>query len=296
MSTLFIGLGAMGAPMAANLARGPEPVVVFDVDVKAAHRVAESADVLVAESLDPLPDGVSTLLLMVPSSRIVEDLLTGEAALLNRLPTGGLIIDMSSSEPSSTRQLAKKAAQRGIAYVDAPVSGGVPRAKTGELAIMAGGDVAAVERSTPLLELVGASIHHVGGPGTGDAAKALNNLLSATNIAAAAEILSAANRFGIEPAAMLAVINASTGRSQASEFKYPRHVLSGKFDSGFAMDLMLKDLGIAHGLTSGAGLDTPVTDAARVVALASRDHANTPPDHTEIARYYEAKNNVLLRE
>ncbi|WP_281065915.1 NAD-binding protein [Kibdelosporangium banguiense] len=147
-----------------------------------------------------------------------------------------------------------------------------------------------------MLGLIGASIHHVGGPGAGDAAKALNNLLSATNIAAAAEILSAASRFGIEPAVMLAVINASTSRSQASEFKYPRHVLSGKFDSGFAMDLMLKDLGIARTLTSETGLDTPVTDAAQVVAQSSRAYADTPPDHTEIARYYEARNGVLFRE
>ena len=295
MSTLFIGLGAMGAPMASNLARGDFPVVVHDVDVDAAHRLAESVDVEVAESLDPLPADVSTVVLMVPNSRIVEDLLTGSGALFERLPADSLVIDMSSSEPSSTRRLAEKAARYGIGYVDAPVSGGVPRAETGELAIMAGGDAASVERAKPFLGLMGTSIHHVGGPGAGDAAKALNNLLSATNIAAAAEILSAASRFGIEPTAMLEVINASTSRSQASEFKYPRHVLSGKFDSGFSMDLMLKDLGIARTLTTEAGLDTPVTDAAQVVAHASREYAATPPDHTEIARYYEAKNDMLFR-
>lgn len=292
MSTLFIGLGAMGAPMVSNLARGDAPVVVFDVDVKAAHRLAESVDVAVAESLDPLPAGVSAVVLMLPSSRIVEDLLTGSGALFERLPAESLVVDMSSSEPSSAVRLAETAARRGIGYVDAPVSGGVPRAETGELAIMAGGDAATVERAKPLLGLMGTSIHHVGGPGSGDAAKALNNLLSATNIAAAAEILSAATRFGIEPAVMLEVINTSTGRSQASEFKYPRHVVSGKFDSGFGMELMLKDLGIAGTLTDGAGLAAPVTDAARAVAQSSREHAGEPPDHTEIVRYYEVENNT----
>src|SRR5689334_14660390 len=165
MSILFIGLGAMGAPMATNLARGTERVIVFDVNAAAAHRLAESVDVGIAETLDPLPDDVVTIVLMVPNSKIVEDLLTGSAALFERLPSGSLVIDMSSSDPVSTRALAAAAAERDIAYVDAPVSGGVPRAKTGELAIMAGGDAAAVERARPVLDLVGASVHHMGGPG-----------------------------------------------------------------------------------------------------------------------------------
>jgi hypothetical protein len=171
MSTLFIGLGAMGAPMATDLARGDEPVVVFDVNTEAAYRLADTVDVSVAESLDPLPDGVSTLILMVPNSRIVEDLLTGSGALLERLPVDALVIDMSSPEPSGTRRLAEVAAQQGTAHVDAPVSGGVPRAQTGELAIMAGGDTDAVERARPTLCPVGTSVYHVGGPGAGDAAR-----------------------------------------------------------------------------------------------------------------------------
>ncbi|WP_431236220.1 NAD(P)-dependent oxidoreductase (plasmid) [Mycolicibacterium psychrotolerans] len=294
MSILFIGLGAMGGPMATNLARGAEPVVVYDVDSAVAHRLATTTDVVVVDSLDPLPAGITTVILMVPDSRVVEDLLTGSGALLDSLPPGALVIDMSSSEPESSRHLAAVAEKAGIAFIDAPVSGGVPRAQTGELAIMTGGAAEVVERATPILHLVGNNVFHVGGPGSGDAAKALNNLLSATNIAATAEILSAAGRFGINPARMLEVINASTSRSQASEFKFPRHVLSGTFDSGFAMQLLLKDLAIARTLTTGAGLDTPVTDAAHTVAQSSRDTLGTT-DHTEIARYYESRNHVPLR-
>lgn len=295
MTTLFIGLGAMGAPMATNLAKGNEPLFVFDVNPAAAHKLAETVEAQVTETLHPLPNGIDTVVLMVPNSRIVEDILTGDTGLFAQLQPDSLVIDMSSSEPGSARTLAATAAGHHLEFVDAPVSGGVAKATTGELAIMAGGSNAAFDRAKPFLSRMGTSIHHVGAAGAGDAAKALNNLLSATNIAAAAEVLSAASRFGIEPAAMLDVINASTSRSQASEVKYTKHILPGTFNSGFAMDLMLKDLKIARTLTSEAGLATPITDAGFDVAHASREYAGTPPDHTEIARFYEARNNVELR-
>lgn len=294
MTILFIGLGAMGEPMARNIARTAD-VLLYDVDNERAGRIAADVGVSALASLDVLPDGVDTIVLMVPNSRIVESLLVDDAKLMNKLPAGSLIIDMSSSEPTSTAELATRAAGRSIAYVDAPVSGGVAKAKTGDLAVMVGAAPASLHRARPILDAVASSVHHVGGPGAGDAAKALNNLLSATNIAAAAEILTAATRFGIAPEAMLGVINASTGRSQASEVKYPAFVLTGTFASGFGMDLMLKDLAIAKSLTSGSGLDTPVTDAAGTIASAARAFAGSPPDHTEIVRYYENANDALVR-
>lgn len=294
MTVLFIGLGAMGEPMARNIAKTND-IVLYDVNLEVAARIAEELGASALDSLETLPDDVDTIVLMVPNSRIVESLLVTEAKLLFMLPAGSLIIDMSSSEPGSTEALAKRAASRAVAYIDAPVSGGVAKAKTGELAVMVGGTPAALEQARSVLDSVAGSIHHVGGPGAGDAAKALNNLLSATNIAAAAEILTAAARFGIAPDAMLGVINASTGRSQASEIKYPAFVLTGNFSSGFGMDLMLKDLAIAKTLTSDAGLDTPVTDAAGAIAIAAREFAGSPPDHTEIVRYYENANDMLVR-
>lgn len=294
MSILFIGLGAMGTPIARNLSPNTD-LVLYDVNIEVASRLAKDLGVRFVDSLDELPAEMDTVVLMVPNSRVVEALLVGDGNLLNRLHAGSLIIDMSSSEPESTQRLAHRAASRGVAYVDAPVSGGVAKAETGELAIMVGGDVAAVDRARPLLELVGAGIHHVGPSGAGDAAKALNNLLSATNIAAAAEVLTAATRFGIAPEAMLEVINASTGRSQATEVKYPAFVLSGTFASGFGMDLMLKDLAIAISLTSEAGVVTPVTDAAHDVSRRARALVESSPDHTEIVRFYEDANGVLIR-
>lgn len=256
--------------------------------------LADELGARVAPSLSELPDGVDTVVLMLPDSRVVESVLLTDG-LLARLPAGSLVIDMGSSEPTSTRRLAETARARDVGYVDAPVSGGVAKAVTGELSIMVGGDPVDVERARPHLEPLGATVLVVGGPGAGHAAKALNNLLSATNIAAAAEVLTVARAFGIAPDAMVDVLNASTGRSQATEVKYPKHVLTGRYDSGFAMDLMIKDLGIARSLAQDQGANTPVTDAAFDTAVRAREAlGGANLDHTELARYYESVNGVSL--
>ncbi|MGX1934149.1 NAD(P)-dependent oxidoreductase [Microbacterium resistens] len=282
-TTLFIGLGNMGAPMAIRHAKA-FPTTVFDLSAEAvAHVVAEGRATAVADPADAAADA-GTVILMLPASRHVEAVLTAEDGLLGRLAPGALVIDMGSSEPSSTRALAEVAAERGIDYVDAPVSGGVAKAVTGELAIMAGGTAAAVERARPHLDVLGASIRHVGPAGSGDAAKALNNLVSASNIAVASEALAIARRFGIEPAVMTEVLNAATGRSQASEVKFPGHILPGTFASGFAYDLMLKDIGIAMSIADG--LDTPVVDRVSERLRDGRAQLGDAPDHTEIARLY----------
>jgi 3-hydroxyisobutyrate dehydrogenase len=295
VATLFIGLGRMGAPMARNYAAAGRDVVLFDVDATVATSLAEEIGARAAESLAEVPSDVDTVVLMLPNTRIVESVLEADG-LLARLPDGALVIDMGSSEPASTRRLAEVARGEGVGYVDAPVSGGVAKAVTGELSIMVGGADDDVRRARPHLEPMGAAILEVGPPGAGHAAKALNNLLSASNLAAAAEVLTVARAFGIEPDVMVDVLNASTGRSQATEVKYPKHVLTGAYDSGFAMDLMIKDLGIAQSLARAQGLRTPVTDAATATAERARAAlARDDLDHTEVARYYESVNGVSLR-
>jgi 3-hydroxyisobutyrate dehydrogenase len=295
MATLFIGLGRMGAPMARNYTAAGRDVVLFDVDATVAASLAEEIGARAIDALTEVPADVDTVVLMLPNSRIVESVLEADG-LLARLPDGSLVIDMGSSEPASTRRLAEVARGEGIGYVDAPVSGGVAKAVTGELSIMVGGAGDDVRRARPHLEPLGAAILDVGPPGAGHAAKALNNLLSASNLAAAAEVLTVARAFGIEADVMVDVINASTGRSQATEVKYPKHVLTGSYDSGFAMDLMIKDLRIARSLARAEGLQTPVTDAAAETADSARAAlARDDLDHTEVARYYESVNGVSLR-
>nr|WP_275585464.1 NAD(P)-dependent oxidoreductase [Blastococcus saxobsidens] len=287
-------MGRMGAPMARRHAAHFD-TVLSDADPAVATALAEELGCRALATPAELPDDVDAVVLMLPDSRVVETVLLTDG-LLGRLPAGSLVVDMGSSEPASTRRLAADARARGVGYVDAPVSGGVARAVTGELSIMVGGDPEDVERARPHLEPLGGSVLVVGGAGTGHAAKALNNLLSASNLAAAAEVLTVAAGSGIAPEVMVEVLNASTGRSQATEVKYPKHVLTGSYDSGFAMDLMIKDLGIARSLGTAQGASTPVTDAAFAAAVAAREALGGPGlDHTEVARHYESVNRVSLR-
>ncbi|MCZ2860104.1 NAD(P)-dependent oxidoreductase [Blastococcus sp. VKM Ac-2987] len=294
MSTLFVGLGRMGAPMARRHADRFD-TVLLDADPAVAAALADELGCRALPTSAELPGDVDTVVLMLPDSRVVEAVLLTDG-LLDRLPSGALVIDMGSSEPASTQRLAAEARARGTGYVDAPVSGGVARAVTGELSIMVGGDPADVERARPHLEPLGGSVTVVGAAGAGHAAKALNNLLSATNLAAAAEVLTVAAGFGIAPEVMVEVLNTSTGRSQATEVKYPKHVLTGSYDSGFAMDLMIKDLGIARSLAAAQQASIPVTDAAYAAALGAREAlGGAGLDHTEIARHYESVNRTSLR-
>ncbi|QNN53903.1 NAD(P)-dependent oxidoreductase [Nocardioides mesophilus] len=296
-ATLFVGLGRMGGPMARRYA-ATRPTYLYDADPDAAPRLAGSLPATALATLLPPPPEVDVVVLMLPTSAIVESVLLGEGegGLLDALPAGALVLDMGSSVPASTRRLATVAAGRGIDLVDAPVSGGVSRAETGELSIMVGGRREAVERARPHLEPLGTSIVTVGPAGAGHAAKALNNLLSATNLAAAAEVLCVAQRAGIEPEVMLQVLNSSTGRSQATAVKYPQHVLTGTFGSGFELDLMVKDLAIASGIAEEVQAQAPVTRAAVASANEARRHLDRAGrDHTEIVKYYEHLNQALLR-
>jgi 3-hydroxyisobutyrate dehydrogenase len=293
--TLFVGLGRMGQPMVRRYA-ATHSTVLFDIDEGISADLAAELGAVALAELTGLPDDIATVILMLPDSRIVESVLVGEDDLLAHLSPGTLVIDMGSSEPASTRRLSDLASHKGLRYVDAPVSGGVAKATTGELSIMVGGETSAVQSAMTHLEPMGANIVHVGPSGAGHAAKALNNLLSATNLAAAAEVLCVAQRSGIRPEVMVEVLNSSTGRSQATEVKYPQHILTGSFASGFEMDLMLKDLGIATALSAEDEVSTPITSQTVETLFEARRWLDASGlDHTEIARYYEGVNRTLLR-
>ena len=293
-TTLFLGLGRMGAPMA-RLHAAAFPTRVYDVFPAAAEAVAEASGATAVTDLAEGVEGVDVVILMLPTSSHVEDVLQGEGGLFARLATGALVIDMGSSEPASTRELATAAEALGLAYVDAPVSGGIAKAETGELTIMVGGEADAVARAMPHLATVGTSIVHVGPAAAGHAAKALNNLVSATNIAAATEAVTVAKHYGIEPATMVEVLNASTGMSQATQVKFPQHILPGGYGSKFSYDLMLKDMGIARRMADEVGF-APVTAAAFETLTEGRAGLGDTPDHTEIARVYAQATGITIDE
>jgi 3-hydroxyisobutyrate dehydrogenase len=295
---LFVGLGAMGTPMSTRLAGAGHQLLLCDADADRALALAGELGGTAVERAD-LQDaaaGAATVVLMLPDSTVVESVLLGDSGLLSALPAGALVVDMSSSRPASTVSLAHAAAAQDVVLVDAPVSGGVAKARTGELSIMVGApDDAAVERVRPLLSAMGTDITHVGPPGAGHAVKALNNLLSAIGMAGASEVLAVAANFGLEPQTVLDVLNRSTGRNQATEVKFARFVLSRAFDSGFSMALMVKDLRTAIGLAHDTG--TPVPMAASALEEWTAALRTMPPgaDHTHIAAYVEGRAGTELR-
>jgi 3-hydroxyisobutyrate dehydrogenase len=204
------------------------------------------------------------------------------------LAPGAVVVEMSSGVPSVTRALAGELAGDGVALVDCPVSGGVPRAVTGDLAIMAGGDDDALARVEPLLAAMGSSVHRCGGVGTGQAMKALNNLVSAGGFLVGIEALLIGQRAGLEPDRMIEVLNASSGTNNSTQRKFGPFVLSRAFDSGFGLDLMVKDLGIAVQMAREDGVAAPFSALCAELWASAGGLLGPGRDHTEMARFSEA--------
>lgn len=241
----LIGLGNMGEPICRHLLEEGYEVLVYDVDREATARLDDTV-AEPAEGPKALASAAGVVILSLPNSAVVEEIVFGEDGLLEGLLPGRVVIDTSSSKPSSTRTIARRLAQAGVDMLDAPVSGGVLRAREGTLAVMVGGKREVFERCSPILQAFGGQIFFVGDHGTGHLTKALNNLLSATTLASAAEAVILAEKAGLSPDLFVEVINASNGRSYSTEVKFPKYILNRSFDDGFATALMSKDLKIAQ--------------------------------------------------
>ncbi len=278
----FLGLGNMGLPMATRLRDAGFAVRGFD-PADGAARSAAAAGLDVVDDVATAANDAAIVLLMLPSSQVVESVL-GDPDVRSALRRGVTIIDMSSSDPVRTRVLADELASTGADFVDAPVSGGVAGAVAGRLTIMAGGEPDAVDRVLPLLEVLG-TVKRTGPVGSGHALKALNNLLSATHLLVSSEAILAGERFGLDPAVMLEVINSSSGRSFSTEYKWPTFVLPETYDSGFALRLLVKDAGIAVDLARAVGLPSRLGEAALELWREAADVLPPDADHTEIARF-----------
>lgn len=283
----FIGLGAMGEPMAARLTAAGFALSVNDADAARTSRVAAAAGATAAASPAELAANSDILVTMLPSSAIVSAVLEGPSGAFAGLAKGSLIVDMSSGVPEMTRTLSEAAAAKGIAMIDAPVSGGVSRAKTGDLAIMAGGDAAAIDRAEPVLKAMGSSIIRTGPIGSAHAMKALNNLVSAGGFLIGIEALLIGQRFGLDPALMVDVLNVSTGMNNSTQKKFKQFVLSRKFDAGFGLDLMVKDLGIALGVANATATPAPFSGLCRDVWAGAQKYLGPGQDHTAVAKFSE---------
>ncbi len=283
----FVGLGAMGAPMAKNVAAGGYALTVLDANAETTQKVAAEIGATAAGSATDVGRTADIVVTMLPTSGIVESVLFGESGVAAALKPGSIIVDMSSGAPTQTRAIAERLAALNIALVDAPVSGGVPRARTGDLAIMLGGDADVIEKVRPLVARMGSSLTVVGGIGAAHAMKALNNLVSAGGFLIGIEALLIGSRFGLSPETMVDVLNASTGMNNSTQKKFKQFVLSRKFDAGFGLDLMVKDLGIALGVASETDTTTPFSSLCLELWSAAQKTLGRGQDHTAVARFQE---------
>lgn len=276
----FVGLGAMGRPMAGRLAASGFAPLVFD---KAGTAARSPPGAVAAASLGEIARRCDAAFLSLPDGRAVLAVLAAFARARPRRLR--VVVDLSTVGPTLARRAAARARAAGIAYLDAPVSGGVSGAAAGTLAVMAAGPAALVARHRAAFAALARQVFRVGAaPGQGQAMKLVNNFLSASATAATAEALLYGRAAGLALETMLAVVNASTGRSYASSEKFPQRVATGTFDSGFAAALMAKDVALYRAHVAAAG--TPGA-LARAQARLWRRVARALPgaDHTRVYSY-----------
>jgi 3-hydroxyisobutyrate dehydrogenase len=287
----FVGIGNMGWPMAANLARAGFPLSVFDADRARAQRFAAEFGATAASSLAELGRAADIVVAMLPTGAIGRQaLLEGErGALAAALAKGTVVVDMSSSEPVGTQALGAALAGRGVALVDAPVSGGVPRAAAGTLTLMIGGDDAPIARARPALEAMGKQLFRTGPLGSGHAMKALNNYVAAAAFVASTEALRVGRRFGLAPETMVDIMNASTGRNFNSEMTLKQHVISGAYATGFQLGLMAKDVQIAADLADGIAIDAPLARLVRTLWADARENLGERADFTAAVKHWQRR-------
>jgi 3-hydroxyisobutyrate dehydrogenase len=275
----FIGLGRMGRPMATNLIRAGYELIVRDADRDVEQRFTDQTGAASAREASAFATA-SAVITMLPDGRVVQDAVLGDG-IADALSDGAVVVDMSSSSPRDTRDLGRELVKRSVALVDAPVSGGVARATDGTLAIMAGADdEAAVERVLPILAVLGRRTFRTGPLASGHAMKALNNFCAAAGYAALAEALVLGRSFGLTPSTMVEVVNSSTGRSFVSDVVFGQEVVTGRYDTGFALGLLAKDVTIAAGIAEGADVAAPVCELVQRRWAEAADALGFAADHS----------------
>ena len=290
----FLGLGAIGRPMARHLAVPPHALTVWNRSRAKALAFAAETGAQAADTPADAARGAEVVLTCLPTSREVEALLDGDgrapdasAGLLARMAPGSVLVDCTSGDPATARRIAARLAERGVGFVDAPVSGGTAGAERGTLTVMCGGDAQTVERVRPVLALFGERIVHCGDVGAGDAVKAVNNALLAVHVWSAAEGLAALAKSGVDPAVALEVINSSSGRSNTSLNLFPERVLTRAFPRTFRLALLDKDVGIAADLARQERCPSPLLQLTAELFRLAHAALGEDADHVEAVRVVE---------
>ena len=284
----FIGLGNMGYPMAKCLVNAGYKLTVADLNTEAVEKFCQETGAETAADLKELAGKSDVVITMLPEGNAVRKVLMGDDGVVSGLREGTILIDMSSCSPVGTRKLAEELEALGFPLVDAPVSGGVYKAAEGALAIMAGGDKDVVEQCLPLLEVMGKPFQ-TGGPASGHAMKAMNNYLSAASLAIASEAVILGSKFGLDPETMVDILNASTGRSNSTEHKFPAFILPRTFNSGFFIGLMAKDLRLARELAESEGTSTDLLKMVSTMWDKAEAELGFNADNTEVYKYLESQ-------
>jgi 3-hydroxyisobutyrate dehydrogenase len=295
MSTIaFLGLGAIGAPMAQHLPAHGFDLIVWNRTRERAERFAKTGRARVAATPADAARDASIVITCLPTSHEVEALLDGDDGLLAGLRRGATLVDCTSGDPATSRRIADRLQDRGVAFVDAPVSGGKRGAEEGTLTIMCGGDAAVVERVRPVLSAFGKNIVHCGDVGAGDMVKAVNQALLGIHIWATGEGLATLAKAGVDTRIALDVINTSSGRSNTSMNLFPERVLSRAFPRTFRLALLDKDLRIAAEMARDVGVPAPLTQLASELFRAARAELGEEADHVEAVRVIERTSGVEI--
>jgi 3-hydroxyisobutyrate dehydrogenase len=276
-----IGLGNMGAPMGACLIKAGYVVTGFDLLEPARQKFAATGG-RVTNDMATAVAAADVVIMLLPNGKIVREAVS---AMRAHLRTGTILMDMSSSDPIGTRSLGDELIEAGIAFIDAPVSGGVRRAVNGTLTIMVGGEDAIIERVQPLLSTMGSSIFRTGDLGSGHAMKALNNYVSAAGLVAVVEALQVGRKFGLDPALMADILNVSSGKNNTTELKLKQFIISETFDDGFPLRLMAKDVRTADDMARALGIATPLADLCADLWDAAARELDGKANHTEMIHY-----------
>jgi len=295
LRTGFAGLGAIGTPMAARVA-AVRPLAVWNRNADRARAFAEAhAGVVVAATPRELAAASDVIIICLPTSTEVEALLEGADGLLAGLTAGALVVDCTSGSPEGARRLAARLAEHGVAYADAPVSGGTNGAEAGTLTVMVGCEPALLPRVEAAVAPFAGRVVRMGPVGAGDAMKAINNALLAVTILAVGEGLAALTKAGVSPRLALEVLNVSSGRSFVSEVLVPERVLTGLWPATFRLALLQKDAGIANALLAEQGVPGPVLALAHQQLGAARAMLGENTDYLEAIRMTEHLAGVEIR-
>ncbi len=290
----FVGIGTMGAPMAANLLKKGFPVSTMIHQNPGPGRALEAQGARVASSLGALVEECPVVVACVPTSTEVEEIVLGPGGMLERATRGSVFVDMGTSRPTSTRMLAERLRAREIAMLDAPITGGVRGAREGTLTIYVGGDPEAFARVRPAFEVMGRTVLLMGGTATGHVTKLMNNMLALASMAVLAEVLPLGVRAGLDPAKLVQALGAGSGATAQIPGRGER-ILKRDFAPSFRVDLAHKDLRLAQEVAQEASLPVPVTTAALMTFTMARSLGFDAEDTTALVKVWERMAGVEVR-